>query len=372
MHTTNTTITILGILAFFATSAQELTNVAPLPESLIESSGLHFLDGQLLSIQDSGNENKIFEIDSLNGNILREVTIGNTVNTDWESITGDDNFIYIGDFGNNNGTRTDLKIFKIPMSEYLADTSTQTAEIISFSYADQTGFASSPFATNFDAEAFCSFGDSLLLFTKNWINGYSKIYKLSKAPGNYEVNVIDSINTEGFVTGCTCDPESGLIHLIGHNSILAPFAVRISDFSSNQITDGEINRVELSSPIGQSAQIEGLSQTYPGKFFVTSEALFNMEATLYELLWGIDLSTKNPQNLYLDGFISPNPSNGYFRVNIDDYSELRIVDHQGKLVYESLKLHEYRINIAPGLYTLILTNRMKHKIASQRLVIINP
>lgn len=371
MHTIKLLISISAILGFFDLSAQKLTSVAPLPAGLSESSGLHYLNGRLLSIEDSGNDNLVFEIDSLTGNISREVVIGNADNTDWESITADENFIYIGDFGNNNGTREDLKIFKIPLGEYLAGDATQTVEVISFSYADQTDFSSNPFATNFDAEAFCSFGDSLILFTKNWINGYSKIYKLPKIQGEYEIEAIDSINTEGFVTGCTCGSELGLIHLIGHNSLLVPFAVRISDFSPDQITDGEISRVELSASFGQSTQIEGVAQTYPGKFFVSSEAFFNTQALLYELFWGIDLSIKNPQKLYLDGFISPNPNDGFFQVNVDEYTELRLIDHTGKIIYTSEKLPHYHINIAPGLYTVILQNRMKHKIASQRLVIIN-
>jgi hypothetical protein len=351
--------------------AQELSGIAALPESLFESSGLHFTNGRLLSIEDSGNDNVVIEIDTLTGNAIAEVSIGNAENTDWESITGDETFIYIGDFGNNNGSRQDLKIYKIPLGEYLAGDETQTLEVISFNFADQTSFTSSPFATNFDAEAFCAYGDSLILFSKNWINGYSKVYKLPKTPGEYTIEVIDSLNTEGFVTGCDCQFESGLIHLIGHNALLVPFAVRISDFSPHLITDGEINRVELSAPIGQSTQIEGLTLSYPGKFFVSSETFFNTSAWLFELDWDIDLSTKNPQKLYLDGFISPNPNDGNFRVDYDDFNELRIIDHNGRTIYSGEKSDQFRVNIDAGLYTVVLRNEMNHKVASQRLVIIN-
>jgi hypothetical protein len=243
--------------------------------------------------------------------------------------------------------------------------------LISFNYADQSSFVSSPFATNFDAEAICSYGDSLILFTKNWINGYSKVYKLPKAPGTYTIEVIDSLNTEGFVTGCDCQYESGLIHLIGHNSLLVPFAVRISDFSPHLITDGEINRVELSAPLGQSSQIEGLAMSYPGKFFVTSESFFNASAWLFELDWDIDLSTKNPQKLYLEGFITPNPNDGSFKVDYDEFTELQIIDHNGKLIYSGEQSDQYMVNIDAGLYTVVLLNEMNHKVASQRLVIIN-
>jgi len=366
---------LLAGLTLASTSAllsQELTGITALTDNLNESSGLHLINGNLLSIEDSGNENAVFEIDTLTGEIVREVLIGNTENTDWESITADDSFLYIGDFGNNNGSRQDLKIFKVPLEEYLENESTQSVEVISFSYEDQTVFTSTPFLTNFDAEAFCAFGDSLILFSKNWLNGYSKVYKIPKEPGSYEIAVIDSINTQGFVTGCDCHDESGLIHLIGHNSLLAPFALRISDFSPEWITDGIINRVDLSAPLGQSTQVEGIAHSYSFKYFVSSEEFFNTSAWLYELNWQIDLSIENPQKLKLEGFVSPNPSNGSFKVDYKAFTDIQIIDHSGKIVYENEKSDQYRTNIDPGLYQVVLKNRMNHKIASQRLVIINP
>ena len=372
MHKIYIFIAIQVLLTCSFSFSQELTGVTPLSGVLSESSGLHFLDGRLLTIEDSGNENAVFEVDTLTGEVIREVLIGNATNTDWESITADDSFLYIGEFGNNSGSRQDLKIFKIPLDEYLETESTQSLEVISFSYSDQSDFTPAPLSTNFDAEAFCTYGDSLILFSKNWINGYSKIYKLPKEEGTYELEVIDSINTEGLVTGCDCNDELGLIHLIGHNALLTPFVVRISDFSPGLITDGIINRVTLSALLGQSTQIEGIANSFSSNFFASSEEFFNTNAWLFELNWELDLSTENPQKLYLDGFISPNPSSGSFRVDFEHFTEIQVIDHSGKIIYRSEKAEQYRINIEPGLYQVILKNRMNHKIASQRLVIINP
>jgi hypothetical protein len=38
----------------------------------------------------------------------------NAKNTDWEALTNDGNNFYIGDFGNNDGSRRDLTIYKVP------------------------------------------------------------------------------------------------------------------------------------------------------------------------------------------------------------------------------------------------------------------
>ena len=38
--------------------------------------------------------------------------MSNIKNTDWEEISQDKDFIYIGDIGNNSGNRDDLKIYR--------------------------------------------------------------------------------------------------------------------------------------------------------------------------------------------------------------------------------------------------------------------
>jgi len=362
----------LLITSTTAILSQELIGITSLSANLSECSGLHMIDGSLLSIEDSGNDNAVFEIDTVTGEIVREVIIGNTENIDWESITADESFLYIGDFGNNNGSRQDLRIFRVPLDEYLDSDITQSVEVISFNYADQTDFTSNPLATNFDAEAFCSYGDSLILFSKNWLNGYSKVYKIPKAPGNHQITVTDSINAQGFVTGCDCNSDLEVIHLIGHNALLQPFVVRLSNFSPEWITDGLIDRDGLSTDLGQSSQIEGVTSSYSSKLFVSSEQFFNTSAWLFDLNWDIDLSIENPQKLELEGFVSPNPSNGSFRVDFEGFTELQVIDHSGKVVYKAEKLDRYQLNVDHGLYQVVLKNRMNHKIASQRLVIINP
>ena len=123
-----------------------------LPDETKETSGLLFLNGKIITHNDSGNNANLFEIDSLSGNLLRTISISNATNIDWEDITEDENHIYIADIGNNNGNRIDLKIYKILKSDFKKSTSV-SAEIISFSYEDQTNFDSKPNGSNFDAES---------------------------------------------------------------------------------------------------------------------------------------------------------------------------------------------------------------------------
>jgi hypothetical protein len=103
-------------------------SVAVLDDSLRESSGLNFFNGKLYTFNDSGNTSELFQIDPQSGKIQKKLQT-KLRNEDWESLTNDGEKFYIGDFGNNLGTRKDLKIYKIPFHNSLNLDSTK---VISF------------------------------------------------------------------------------------------------------------------------------------------------------------------------------------------------------------------------------------------------
>ena len=76
-----------------------------LPEVVKETSGLLFIDGKIITHNDSGDDANLYELDSLSGNLQRTINITNATNINWEDITEDENHLYIGDFGNNNVTQ---------------------------------------------------------------------------------------------------------------------------------------------------------------------------------------------------------------------------------------------------------------------------
>src|SRR5690554_1024138 len=93
---------ILIIFSNGAIFAQDLELITPVATAVNESSGLIYLNEKLITHNDSGNDAQLFEIDSLTGNVTRTVVINNATITDWEDIAYDDDYIFIGDFGNNN------------------------------------------------------------------------------------------------------------------------------------------------------------------------------------------------------------------------------------------------------------------------------
>lgn len=139
--------------------------VATLSDTIRETSGLNFFDEKLYTFNDSGNTSELFEIDKNSGKILN-ILKTDLKNKDWEALTNDGSHFYIGDFGNNLGTRKDLKIYKIP---FVNDTlKLDSIKIISFNYPEQIDFSRKNISNNFDAEAMIFLGGNIHLFTKEW------------------------------------------------------------------------------------------------------------------------------------------------------------------------------------------------------------
>src|SRR5690606_7356900 len=236
---------VLILLVPVSGFAQTMQLLTPLESTINESSGLLSLNGKLITHNDSGGEPRLYEIESLTGNVVRAVTILNAVNTDWEDIAADDTYIYIGDFGNNNGTRTDLKVYRILQNDFFESVNDEaTAEIISFHYSDQTDFTSSPFSTNYDAEAFIAYQDSLYIFTKNWSDNHTNVYALSKQPGNYALVRGASIDVGGMITGADFNENFGKLILCGY-TLVSPFVFLFSAFPEGQFFEGEMEHYFL-------------------------------------------------------------------------------------------------------------------------------
>ncbi|NND77763.1 MAG: hypothetical protein HKN39_06235, partial [Flavobacteriales bacterium] len=151
--------------------------IDPMPMSLFEQSGMIKFNDRLWIHLDSGNGEKLFTWDIENEQIDQELNLQNMTNIDWEDIAQDETHIYIGDFGNNAGNRTDLRIYKIVKSDLL-DSEPQEIEpqIIEFSYPEQTDFTDQTLAHDYDCEAMIVRGDDILLFTKQWVTAGTDIY----------------------------------------------------------------------------------------------------------------------------------------------------------------------------------------------------
>jgi len=308
-----------GSCVYPQTSISPEIIVSSLPNAVNETSGLIYWNEGLWTQNDSGNEPEIYKLDTITGQVSQTIAIEDAQNIDWEDLAQDEEFIYIGAFGNNLGNRTDLKIYRIEKSLIpLSGNGIVPATAINFSYGDQTTFKKANRNNDYDCESLIAFGDSLYLFTKNWVNEQSRLYALPKLSGTYEVFPRDTLAADGLITGADLIEDGNEIVLCSYKNY-SPFIWLLFDFQGNDFLGGNKRRINFTGMLG--TQTEGVSYTYGKNVFISSEKTQLISARLFKLNtapWTYTISTGNDGQLPdKEGFLLyPNPNNGSFRINL--------------------------------------------------------
>ena len=186
-----------GLILMFcslSTAKAQLIEYYELPGSLKEISGLEIINDSLLVAFNDGGHDPRYLL-NLEGEVVKKVEVTNAKNKDWEDITTDGEYIYIGDVGNNANKRLNLRVYKIKISDILKRKEV-TAQTIKFNYGDQRAYPPISDSLFFDAEALAYYQDSIWIFTKNRAtnsDGSSRIYKLPTIPGEYTVYQSDKV-----------------------------------------------------------------------------------------------------------------------------------------------------------------------------------
>lgn len=360
-------IFLLAFLLPILGQAQQLNLLTSLDNTIKETSGLIYTNQKLITHNDSGGEAALYEIDINSGNVIRKVTVSNATNIDWEDISFDDNYIYIGDFGNNSGTRTDLKVYKISLSDYLTTSNNiVTAAVINYNYVDQTSFTNSTFSTNFDAETLISFGDKLYIFTKNWEDKKTNIYSLSKTPGTYQITKIDSFDSQGLVTGGDYNSESNSILLTGY-TFFSPFIIEIKNFSATNFSGGTITHDVLQIPTGKSFQIESVAAININQYYLSAEESSTGSSGLYQLETSNPLGINEFENK--STFIYPNPAFNFISIEAKYLSKTEIYDMTGVLQKSSSRKQIDISDLSKGLYILKIKNIKNNRFIIRKLIV---
>lgn len=200
-----------------AAIAVEVVLLSELPTEVNESSGLAMRHGRLWTHNDSGNAAILFELSEAGDTITRRLYLKNAPNYDWEALAQDDTSLYIADCGNNAGDRDWMQIYKVAWQQLDAakDGAEVLAEKIQFRLADTTP-SRNPHAHNNDCEALTVVGDELWLFTKNWQDRYTRLYRLNKTAAVQEVASSGEFFANGLITGADYDPQTQRLALLGY------------------------------------------------------------------------------------------------------------------------------------------------------------
>lgn len=342
--------------------------IAVLPNELSEASGLEFFDHQLWLEEDGGAGPVLFTIDTLNGAVQVPYQLPFLENKDWEDLTEDAEHLYIGDFGNNFGNRNDLRIYKVNKNA-LQTAGTVTAEVIEFSFSDQTDFTPASDATNFDCEAFIVLGDSIQLFSKRWLDNTTHRYMLPTTPGNYVAQLRDSLAT-GFLVTAADVSEEGTVILLGYDGTTSETSMMLLwDYLGTNVFGGNKRKISLGNALNMS-QAEGLAFSSATEGFICAEKLsiFPQKLQRFDIRQWLENPSATIESTGEVHFtISPNPFSDFLNI---DYQGIGVEEVQFSLlgnagrILRSGKLRSgkntlYTVDLPAGTYFLWVNNGEK-------------
>lgn len=253
-----------------------------LPKKLNEVSGLVYDQNtqSFWTLQDKGNKPELYQIDTL-GNIVHTLKI-QADNIDWEELTMDElGNLYIGDFGNNDNLRQDLRILKIN-KDSLTLSQTLPDYYLDFHYPEQSQFPFKDQELLYDAEAFIYYENNFYIFTKNRSKtkaNKSLVYKVTPSGGKTSAELLTSISTcDSFrdcaITGATIVPNSKDVLLLTNSSIF-----KLTDFLNFDLDNLQVSLFSLH----HSSQKESITFKDPSSIFIADEKKKNTGAKIYQL-----------------------------------------------------------------------------------------
>jgi hypothetical protein len=279
----------------YNSTSRNATLIKSYDSTLNENSALVSYNGKLFTINDSGNSTDILEIDSISGTVVKHIKVLGTTNVDWEALAVSNKYLYIADFGNNYGNRTNLVIYRVPVDS-LADS--VQAEFMYFILPDQTSFTPNA-KTNFDMEAMLHVNDTLYLFTKQWGDLQTKLYMLPTWKNTDTAILIDSFNVACLITDASID-TSGKIILLGYDTNGQSYTWMLSSYVGNKFFSGHKRKINLGLSVGQA---EGILLE-DNNALITCERFSIFPPSLFRLqlndLWPAPLEIENTHQFYGD------------------------------------------------------------------------
>ena len=359
------------------TTSGLVTRISNLPSLLDEGSALLFTDNRLFTVNDGGNTPDIFEIDSTSGIIKKTTRISNYNNSDWEELAADQSHIYIGDFGNNDGDRTNLRILKIKKSDvYNPDSLNITAQRLRFDYPDQTSFTPNP-NNNFDCEAFFYFQNRLHLFTKNRGDKRTKHYSLNPNLANQTAVFHRSFNVNGLITSASIRADGKVVTLLGldQTGLLPVFSWLFFGYEGTDFFSGNRRRIELPASF-VTGQAEGICFAGDYRLWISNERLSNIPPRIRQFNIGSYIqpfhSTSTNDIESNENTVFPNPSNGIYNIELTGSEQFQVYNALGSLIQDG---YRPRIDLTArpkGIYHLIILNSQNGQILKRKTLFLVP
>ena len=188
--------------------------------------------------------------------------------------------VYVGDFGNNKGSRKNLRIYTFPLSSIPKEgDTTLIVDSIRFRFGDQTDFNHIKHEHDFDCEAMFATEDYLYLLSKGWATGTTRLYRLAKTSGNQVAEVVNGFDSQGLITGADYDRENRILVVVGYvKTLWKPFMYIIFDFDEAGV---KLSNRRIEMPQWTGGQTEGICFFDDGRCYVTAETSPTMTARVF-------------------------------------------------------------------------------------------
>lgn len=250
-----------------------------LDDKIDENSGLIYYNDLFWTLNDSDGDPILFGFNTSTGELKQQIEVSNAVNYDWEDLCQNDDYIFIGDFGNNAGNRKDLKFYRIEKSKINNQSSQEIeAEIIAFQFEDQKDFSTQFRKTEFDCEATVCIDNELFVFTKDWLNGKTKAYKIPNKPGQHKAIIVSSFDIDGLVTAAAYSPDNRYLSILGYKDYV-PF---LWIFKNNEIDLFTEKCIRINMPAIYRAQTEALVFKNNDSLFLSCEQSIERTMVLFK------------------------------------------------------------------------------------------
>ena len=244
----------------------EIIETVVLPKIINETSGLEILNDVFITHNDSGGEPSLYFF-NLSGEIINSIKLEKEnfweiYNNDWEDITADEDYIYIADTGNNFGTRDNLNIIKVKISDFSID------DKIDIFYSDQESFFPSS-KHKYDAEALLIIEDKIALFSKDRDSLNTDLYLIDDTVNEkQELSSVANFNVNSLITGGDYDSDTGILALVSYSFKGEQYLILFEDFNIDNPRYNSFKKYRI--PI-ERAQIESVKIINGNMFWVTSE-----------------------------------------------------------------------------------------------------
>ncbi|GAA0684318.1 hypothetical protein GCM10009104_07060 [Marinobacterium maritimum] len=202
-----------------ATPPQERLSVerkALLAEGVSETSGLAANAGRLWTHNDSGDQPRLYAISPESGEVIGKYRLQDTLNFDWEELAQDRDYLHVFDCGNNMGRREWMQIYSVRWTDLARGAvDSVPSRLTEFRFVDAEPSAGA-YEHNNDCEAATVVGEELWVFSKNWQDLQTRLYRLTADGGRHDLASEGRYPVGGLITAADYDPRRQQLALLGY------------------------------------------------------------------------------------------------------------------------------------------------------------